>query len=162
MAQELRFRSAVGRSFRIAALAVAALLTLSQSNGFNALSLVVLGLSLGFIAWLQTSTVYVVTGHGLRVQSGPSRRWIDAKLIERVRPTTTILAAPALSGDRLEVTGGFGSVVVSPSDQAGFVRALKAVAPQMQLEGSLQALDAGGTNVAGRPGNAKMAEPPVL
>lgn len=55
----------------------------------------------------------------------------------------TVLAAPALSFDRLEVSGGFGVVVVSPKDQAGFVRALKRVAPQLRLEGGLEALTGG-------------------
>jgi hypothetical protein len=50
----------------------------------------------------------------------------------------TILSAPALSLDRLEVSGAFGSVVVSPDDKVAFVQALKRIAPQMQIEGGLQ------------------------
>jgi hypothetical protein len=142
MSQELRFRSAVGWSFKIPALVVGAALIASQSKGFNLVCLVAVGLSLAFMGWLYVSTVYTVTDLGLRVQAGPLQRWVDAKSIECVRPTKTILSAPALSLDRLEVAGGFGSIVVSPLDKAGFVLALKRIAPQLRLEGELEALTA--------------------
>ena len=77
------------------------------------------------------------------VRSGPVRRWIDPNLVERVRPVRTLLSAPALSRDRLEISGGFGASVVSPRDQAGFVRGLRRVAPRVRLEGSLESLSAG-------------------
>lgn len=143
MAEELRFRSAVGWTFKIPALLVAALLVLSQRNGVNVVALVVLGWSVALIWWLYVSTEYTVTSDGLRVRSGPVYRWADAKHIERVRPTKSILSAPALSLDRLEVSGGFGSIVISPADKAGFIRALKNVAPRLRLEGDLQVLDVG-------------------
>lgn len=141
--QALRFQSAVGWSFKLPALLVGAVLIASQSGGLNVVSLVAIGGSLAFMAWLYVSTVYTVTDLGLRVQSGPLHCWIDARMLERVRPTRTILSAPALSLDRLEVSGGFGSVVVSPRDKAGFVRALKRVAPQLRVEGGLETLTAG-------------------
>lgn len=143
MSQELRFRSAVGWSFKVPALVVGVALIASQSKGFNPVSLAAVGLSLAFMRWLYVSTVYTVTDRGLRVQAGPWHRWVDATSIERVRPTKTMLSAPALSLDRLEVVGGFGSVIVSPRDKAGFVRALKRIAPQLRLEGELAALAAG-------------------
>jgi Bacterial PH domain len=102
-----------------------------------------LGVAAVFMAWLQASAAYTVTDRGVLVQSGPLRRWVDARLVERVRPTRTILSAPALSGNRLEISGRFGVVVVSPHDQAGFVRALRQTAPQMRLEGGLESLIAG-------------------
>jgi hypothetical protein len=138
MARELHFRSAVGWSFKIPALAVGAGLVFSQSKGIHPPALVALGFSVALIVWLYVSTEYIVTDDSLRVRSGPLYSRIDAKRIERVRATKTILSAPALSLDRLEVSGTFGSVVVSPSDKSGFVRALKDIAPQMRVEGGLQ------------------------
>jgi Bacterial PH domain len=138
MPGELRFRSAVGWSFKIPAMAIGIGLVLSQLNGPNPVGFVALGFSTALIVWLYVSTEYVVSDQGLRVRSGPIDSRIDAKLIERVRPTRTILSAPALSLDRLEVSGAFGSVVVSPADKGAFVRALKNVAPQMRVEGGLQ------------------------
>lgn len=143
MAKELRFRSAVGWSFKIPVLTVATALILSQWRGINVVGLGALSLALAVMGWLYVSTVYTVTDRGLLVRSGPVRRWADAKLIDRVRPTRTMISAPALSLDRLEVAGRFGAVVVSPIDRAGFVRALERVAPQMRLEGNLQTLDTG-------------------
>jgi hypothetical protein len=152
MDQGLRFRSAVGWSFKLPALLVGVTLIASQSRGLDIVSLVVIGSALALIGWLYVSTLYTVTDRGLRVQSGPVNRWLDARVLERVRPTRTILSAPALSLDRLEVSGGFGSIVVSPRDKVGFVRALKRVAPQLRVEGGLDPLppadmpDAGSSN----------------
>jgi Bacterial PH domain len=143
MSQEQRFRSAVGWSFKIPALVVGVGLIASQSEGINPVSLVAISLSLAFMRWLYVSTVYTVTERGLRVQAGPLNRWAEAAQLERVRPTTTVLSAPALSLDRLEITGTFGSLVVSPQDRAGFIRALKRIAPQLRLEGGLDSLTAG-------------------
>jgi hypothetical protein len=140
MAQELRFKSAIGWSFKIPALAVGAALIRSQWNGFQPVVLVILGFSLALIVWLYVSTEYIITDDGLQVRSGPVYCRADARRIERVRPTKSILSAPALSLDRLEISGGFGAVVISPADRAGFVRALKRVAPQARLEGDLERL----------------------
>jgi hypothetical protein len=104
---------------------------------------VALGASVVLMRWLYVRTVYTVTARGLRVQSGPLHQWVDARSIEHVRPTRTILAAPALSLDRLEVGGGFGSVIVSPLDKMGFLRALKRAVPRLRLEGGLEAIAAG-------------------
>jgi hypothetical protein len=141
MAKELRFRSGVGAPFIVPLLAMCVALAVSQSRGLNAVSLVALGLVLGFMIWLLANTAYTVTDRGVLVQSGPVRRWVDATLIERVRPSKTVLSAPALSSRRLEISGGFGVVVVSPHDHVGFVRALKRAAPQLRLEGGLEQLE---------------------
>jgi hypothetical protein len=143
MDQALRFRSAVGWSFKLPVLLVGVTLIASQSRGLDPVSLVAIGGALALMGWLYVSTRYTVTDLGLRVQSGPFNRWVEARAIERVRPTRTILSAPALSLDRLEVSGGFGSIVVSPQDKAGFVRALKRVAPQLRVEGGLATLTPG-------------------
>lgn len=143
MADEQRFRSGIGWCFGVGVLAAGAALWASQSQGFNPVSLFVLGLALGFMGWIFLSTEYIVSDSGVLVRSGPVRRWIDPKLVERVRPVRTLLSAPALSRDRLEISGGFGAIVVSPRDQAGFVRALRRVAPRVRLEGTLESLSAG-------------------
>ena len=143
MAQELRFRSGIGWCFNVGVVAVCIALALSQSKGFNPASLAILGIAVGLMFWVFVGTAYVVSDQGVLVQVGPMRRWVDAKLIERVRPTTTVLAAPALSGNRLEISGGFGAVVISPQDRIGFLRALKRVAPQLRLEGGLESTIAG-------------------
>lgn len=143
MAQEQRFRSGIGWGFALGILVLTAALCASQVRGFNPGSLVLIGVALGWGVWVYASTAYIVTEGGLLVQCGPMRRWADARLVERVRPIRTLLSAPALSLDRLEVSGGFGAVVVSPKDQKGFVLALRRVAPQVRLEGGLEALTAG-------------------
>ena len=64
----------------------------------------------------------------------PSR--FDVKNAVSVRPTRSILSAPAASLDRLEVKFKKGQpLVVSPRDKQGFVAALKAVNPGIKVEG---------------------------
>jgi len=140
MSQEFHFRSAVGWSFKTLAIFAGAVLVASQWRGLNVVGLLSVGLLTAFMRWLFVSTVYTVTDQGLRVRSGPLNRWVDGRAIDCVRPTNTILSAPALSLDRLEITGAFGCVVVSPSDKRGFVSALKRIAPRVRLEGGLDAL----------------------
>lgn len=136
MAQELRFRSAVGWSFKVPALGIGVGLLASQWNGLNPAALVALGFSLALIVWLYVSTVYTVTDTSLRVQSGPIYSTIDAKLIVQVRPTRAILSAPALSLDRIEISGDFGAIVISPADKVAFLQALRRIAPQVRVDGT--------------------------
>lgn len=82
----------------MAVLAVCVAFVQSQWHGLNLTSLVVLGLAVGWALWLGTTTVYVVNDQGLLGQSGPIRRWVDAKLVETIRPTETVLAAPSVVG----------------------------------------------------------------
>ncbi len=135
MASSQRFRSGVGLSFVLGILAVLTALMSSQQRGFQPSGLLLLGASLAFFVWLLLTTDYSVSDDEIVVRCGPVRRHIDTTRVRRVRPTRTLLSAPALSLDRLEISGDFGTVVISPKDRDGFVRALRAAAPQARFEG---------------------------
>lgn len=91
---------------------------------------------LGGLAYLAITTSYTITADSLVVRSGPSRVVVALSAIQRLRRSRTVLAAPALSLNRIEVVASPGPcVVISPVDQPRFVEELLARAPQVQLEG---------------------------
>lgn len=75
--------------------------------------------------WVLTTTWYGVTETDLVVRSGPFRTTVPLGSIRGVRPTSSVLSAPALSLDRLEIGHAGGAVVISPADRAGFLHALR-------------------------------------
>jgi hypothetical protein len=87
------------------------------------------------IVWTLTSTSYDVTDTTLWVRSAFVRLSIPLSTIRTVRTTRSVLSAPALSLDRLEVQHTSGRVVVSPRDQAGFVKAIRDRVPGVAVEG---------------------------
>jgi hypothetical protein len=87
--------------------------------------IVPLVLGFGLPLWLFLSTSYTVSTAHLTVRSGPFRIVVPIASITRVAATRSIESAPALSLDRLAVEYGTGKrVLISPSDKAGFLKAL--------------------------------------
>jgi hypothetical protein len=84
---------------------------------------------------------YVIEGRTISVQCGLIGWEFSAFPIEDVqsiRPTHNPLASPALSLDRLKVELGIrNSILISPKDKAGFLRAVSALDPQLRPEGHM-------------------------
>ena len=75
--------------------------------------------------WIYRHTAYDVTETDLIVGCGPFQSRIPLGSITSVAPTRSLLAAPALSRERLEIRyGAANRVIVSPADRVGFLRAL--------------------------------------
>lgn len=76
--------------------------------------------------WMIRTTHYTVDGDTLRVRGGPWRLNIPIASITSVKPSRSLLSSPAWSLDRLEIRHGSGkSVLISPDDREGFLRALR-------------------------------------
>ena len=88
-----------------------------------------------FIVWMYLTTDYRVEGNELMIRSGPFRWRVDLKSVGRLRATRSPLSAPALSFNRIEVEYGQSSILVSPADRRGFIRAILTRAPNVSLEG---------------------------
>jgi len=87
------------------------------------------------VIWIFTATAYFVTDTELIVRSGPMRIAVKLQAIERIRSTATLLSAPALSLDRLEIQCAKRSaVVISPADKAGFVAAIRQRVPAVVVD----------------------------
>ena len=88
----------------------------------------IFGLLAGSLLWLLLSTKYTVDQKTLVIQSGPFRWRIAKDEITQVAPSRSIISSPALSLDRLRVDygGGCKSILVSPKDKTGFLKAVAA------------------------------------
>lgn len=83
-------------------------------------------LSVGLPVWLLVSTSYRVHADVLEIRSGPFLWTIAVDEISKVRKSRSALSSPALSLDRLEVSyGGGKSILVSPRDRDGFLKAIR-------------------------------------
>lgn len=82
-----------------------------------------------FIVHLFATTYYIIDGNELRIRSGfLINTKIDINAITKIEPTNSILSAPALSTDRLEIFyNKYDSVMISPPDKTVFIERLKAI-----------------------------------
>lgn len=92
------------------------------------------GLILALAIWTFATTAYHVDAETLTVRSGPVHARIPIASIRRISTSSTLLAGPALSIRRLEVEyGKYDTAIVSPHDQAGFIAALVARNPNIEI-----------------------------
>jgi hypothetical protein len=91
-------------------------------------------------------TYYDIKDDELLVRSGLFRWRIAISSIRRLRASGSLLSAPALSMDRIEVQHDGGAIAISPRDRAGFIRALRARVPRLALDD----LDANGVDTSPR------------
>ena len=94
----------------------------------------VLGLPIALIAWILLTTRYALTNEHLVIRSAFVSSRIPLQTIRRIRPTRTILSAPALSLDRLEITHDAGVAVISPSDRDRFLAEIRSRCPRAEVQ----------------------------
>ena len=94
-----------------------------------------LGATFAFTIWVVYGTRYGFFRNALVIRSGPFKWRVPLGDIEWVRPSRNPLSSPATSLDRLQVRYGKRSVLISPEDKAGFLRALVARAHQLEVVG---------------------------
>ncbi len=108
--------------------------TMMQSRSPSWLAFGVLGLSLAFVVWIYVDTSYRVTSTELHARSGPLRVTVPLAQIKRIRRSNSLISAPALSLQRLDIQYATGkSVLISPDDEERFFAVLRRVAPQVVL-----------------------------
>ena len=89
-----------------------------------------------FIAHLFLTTFYIVENEKLHVKSGfLINILIDIQQIKKISETNTIMSAPAVSFDRLEILyNKFDIVVISPKEKMQFIEAIKKINPQVEVK----------------------------
>jgi hypothetical protein len=92
--------------------------------------------AIALVLWIWRSTRYVVTDTSLLVRCAFIRIAVPLATITRLQRTSTMLSAPALSFDRLEVQHSAGSVVISPADRDRFIAAMTTRNPGVDVEGA--------------------------
>jgi hypothetical protein len=97
---------------------------------------------------LQTlhSTHYTFESAELVIRASFFRWRVPLAAIDSVEPTRNPLSSPACSLDRLLIRYGKRRIMISPEDKAGFLRALAARAPQLELSGERAGRWAGGAS----------------
>jgi hypothetical protein len=94
-------------------------------------------IALTFIG-LYLTTVYAITDNGkLSIQCAfLINEQIDVSSIKKITNTRTLMAAPALSFDRMLISyGNDNGIVISPKDKKAFIHALKRLNNDIIVEG---------------------------
>lgn len=94
-------------------------------------------LPFGFLAWLFATTGYTFAGEELLVRSGPFSWRVPLAKIDTVKPSRSMLSAPALSLDRLEICYGRSTILISPADREGFLQDLLGKCPHLRRQGEV-------------------------
>lgn len=91
-----------------------------------ATGMIFLGMAIiALIVWLTLGTYYVVDRGTLKIVAGPFRWKVPIEQISSVESTRNPLSSPALSLDRLRIRYGKNRrIMISPADQAGFLKAI--------------------------------------
>ena len=89
-----------------------------------------------FTLHLFLNTYYVIDGEFLVVKSGMIfNKKVDINSVKSIKETKTIISAPALSFDRLEVNWGqYTGVVISPRDKKKFVEHMTRINPLIDVQ----------------------------
>lgn len=89
-----------------------------------------------FIGHLYVNTYYTIGGTTLIVKSGlVVHKKIDINSIKTIKETNTLLSAPALSFDRLEVNWGDDTgLVISPRNKKEFIEHIIRINPKVRVE----------------------------
>ena len=108
--------------FEVAVMSIAA----TQASGpSEATALILTALALvALLGSMLIGTHYTVQDETLRIACGPFRWKVPIDAIESVEATRNPLSSPALSLDRLRIRYGKRHIMVSPTDKAGFLRAI--------------------------------------
>ncbi len=87
------------------------------------------------ITWCLVGTNYRIMEDKLDIRTGPIRIVVPVDTISHVYRVRSLLAAPALSSDRLELvtTGPQGAVQISPAHPDLFIAALRERNPEIQV-----------------------------
>ena len=82
------------------------------------------------------ATDYRFEGDALRIRASLFGWRVPLAAIDSVEPTRSPLSSPACSLDRLRIRYGERQILISPLEQASFLRALVARATQLELSGT--------------------------
>jgi D-alanyl-D-alanine carboxypeptidase len=105
---------------------------LLRQKGIASLAIIPL-LASGLALRVLIETWYGITDTDLVVHCGPFRTIVPISSIRAIAPARSVVSAPALSLDRLEVTHASGTLVISPADKAGFIQALRQRHPTVKV-----------------------------
>jgi len=96
--------------------------------------LVLIGIFTAYFLFMAVNTAYWIENGYLHIRCGFWKRKVAVSEIYRIKSSRNLINSPAMSLDRLEVYyGRYQSIVVSPKDKIGFVKALKNAQPATEI-----------------------------
>lgn len=133
---ERKFKSKIGTTLVITLIVVIVpivFLTITDETSWPGV-FILLGM-IGFIFHLFLSTYYIVRSEHLQIKSGFIVNInLDINAIRKINETNSILSAPAMSLDRLEIIyNKFDSVLISPTEKATFIKTLLDINPNIEV-----------------------------
>lgn len=89
-----------------------------------------------FIAHMFWTTLYIIENKKLQIKSGFLINFsIDIQQIKKISETNTLMSAPAISFDRLEILyNKFDTVVISPKEKMQFIEAIQKINPHVEVK----------------------------
>lgn len=89
-----------------------------------------------FIAHMFWTTFYSIENEKLQIKSGFLINFsIDIQQIKKISETNTLMSAPAISFDRLEILyNKFDTVVISPKEKVRFIEAIQKINPHVEVK----------------------------
>ncbi|MBS4007004.1 MAG: PH domain-containing protein [Clostridium sp.] len=86
-----------------------------------------------FICWVFFGTGYRVLDEKLIIRGGPVKWTVALSDVTSIKPSRSLLSAPASSMDRLEIRHKKGAVIISPKDKEGFLKLMKERCPSAYI-----------------------------
>ena len=101
----------------------------------NIMGVVITLIVIAFTLHLFSNTYYTIGGKELTVKSGFFiYKKIDVTSIRKISETNSLLSAPALSFDRLEIWySKYGSIMISPKDKSNFIDDILKINPEIEI-----------------------------
>ena len=92
-------------------------------------------LVIAFIVHMFMTTFYIIKDQKLIIRCGfLITISINIAIIKKISETSDMISSPALSLDRLEIFyNKFDTVLISPGDKEGFIRAIQKINPQIEV-----------------------------
>lgn len=107
-------------------------------DGWSDRNIIIILLAVGLILFIGSiwfRTRYIIQGEKLIVQSGLIKQSIEIQKITSIRETKSILSAPALSIERLEINyHPYETGQISPRERDLFLEKIREINPDIQLE----------------------------
>ena len=95
----------------------------------------------GAILYLFLNTYYIIDNKNLKIRCGfITYKPIDINQIKVISKTNSIVASPAASFDRIEISyGKFNDIIISPSNKSQFINDLIAINPLSKFASTTKA-----------------------
>lgn len=135
-ATEQRFPSKISKSLVVYIIVVLLIVLIPVLNERNTWPLIIiLGIVAVLVFYIIFSIHYIIHKQELIIRYAWTNQKIDIKSIRKIKATKNIIAAPAASLDRIEITyNQYDHIILSPRDKIKFIQALIQIQPEIEQD----------------------------